>query len=163
MSMIGNFVAIDGATLSRLLGNPDEVVGFLYPEDGDGPSDALDVDKAWHAIHFTLNGSQWEGRGVLGMAVLGGTEIGEDAGYGPARYLVQSQVKEVADALSDVSKEGFIERFNPQAMDEHEIYPQIWLRDGDFGRSYALGHFVNLVKFYREAADRDDAMLLFIN
>lgn len=163
MSMIGNFVAIDGATLNRLMGNPGEVVDFLYPEGGDGPPNALDVEKAWHAIHFTLNGSQWEGHGALGMVVLGGTEIGEDAGYGPARYLLQGQVKEIAEALLKISKEEFIERFHPEAMDAQKIYPQIWSRDGDFGRSYVLGHFVNLVNFYRGAAERSDAMLLFIN
>lgn len=163
MSMIGNFVAVDGAALSRLRSNPNEVVGLLYPEDEESPANFLDVEKAWHAIHFTLNGSLWEGQGPLGLAVLGGTEIGEDVGYGPARFLLQDQVKDVADALSKVSEAEFNARFDAQAMDEQGVYPQIWSRDGDFGRSYVFGHFMNLVSFYREAANRRDAMLLFIN
>jgi len=163
MSMIGNFVAIDAATLSRLQASPDLVAAFLYPEDDEGPANALDVEKAWHAIHFTLNGSPWEGQGALGMTVLGGAEIGEDVGYGPARYLSQDQVRQVADALSNISEADFHARFDAQAMDEQEIYPQIWSRDGDFGRAYVFGHFLSLAAFYREAADRSDAMLLFIN
>ncbi len=163
MSMIGNFVAVDGATLNRLQDNPEEVIAFLYPEGDEGPANALDVDKAWHAIHFMLNGTPWEGQGVLGLTVLNGTEIGEDVGYGSARYLSQDQVKEVAHALSELSEADFNARYDGRAMDEQEVYPQIWSRDDDFGRSYVLEHFRNLVSFYREAANRHDAMLLFIN
>ncbi|KJV35270.1 YfbM family protein [Luteibacter yeojuensis] len=163
MSMIGNFVAVDEVTLKRLQESPGEISAFLYPDAGDGPARQLDVDKAWHAIHFVLNGSAWEGSGALGMSVLGGTEIGEDIGYGPARFLLAHQVTDVADALSKVSDADFHARFDAQAMDEQDIYPQVWSRDADDGRTYVFDYFVHMVNFYKEAVSRGDAMLLFIN
>jgi len=45
---------------------------------------SLDIDKAWHSIHFLLTGAAWEADGLI----FGGTEIGEDGddwGYGPPR------------------------------------------------------------------------------
>src|SRR5687768_4410646 len=101
MSMIGNFTAIRPDQLAVLVADPDLVSSFLYPEDGvDKPINHLDIDKAWHAIHYTLNGSVWEGEGPLSWVILGGQELGEDVGYGPVRYLDPTQVKSVAAALS---------------------------------------------------------------
>jgi hypothetical protein len=47
-----------------------------------------EVDKAWHAIHFSLTGDPFEGRIPLNFLVTGGRSIGEDLGYGPLRIPV---------------------------------------------------------------------------
>jgi hypothetical protein len=164
MSMIGNFVALEPSKLAALIEDPTTVEPFLYPDDDEGvPPNHLDVDKAWHAIHFTLNQRTWDGDGPLGLAVLGGQELGEDVGYGPARFLTPEEVQQVASAITAVTPEAFRAQFNPKALDEAEIYPQIWERDGDEGLDYVLHYFSELQSFYRQAAERGDGALLFIN
>ena len=163
MSMIGNFIAIDSAALACLVADPERIASFIYPGGADLAPDHLDMDKAWHAIHFILNGRVWEGDGALGLVILGGEEIGEDIGYGPARYLTPDQVSDVATALSKVSSDDVTQRFDPAALDEAEIYPQTWARDDREGLSYVLHYYDKLVSFYRNAATRGDAVLLFIS
>lgn len=136
----------EGVTISGAVGQVDE-----------------DVDKAWHAIHYTLNGKAWEGEPPLGWTVVGGTEIGEDVGYGPARYLTTDQVKAVAEALSTIDAEEFSTRFDPKALGVAEIYPEIWGRDDSEGLEFVLNYYNELRTFYLAAAERGDAALLYIN
>lgn len=136
MSMIGNCIAIDPAALECLVADPERIPSFIYPEGADAASNRLDIDKAWHAIHFTLNGRVWAGDGALGLVILGGEEVGENFGYGPARYLTPDQVSDAATALSKVSSDAFSQRFDPAALDEAEIHPQTWVRDDKDGLSY---------------------------
>ena len=162
MSMIGNLIALRPETLKSLVDDPDAIEAFLYPDDGDSePENHLDLDKAWHAIHFTLNGKAWEGEGPLSHVILGGTEIGEDIGYGPARYLTPDQVQAAASALSGVAPEVFGARFNHSALTAAEIYPEIW-QDGD-GLEYVLGYYSDLRAFYLAAAERGDSVLIYLN
>ena len=163
MSMIGNFLAIRPDQLAALIAEPELVESFLYPEDGVEQTSHLEIDKAWHAIHYTLNGSTWEGEGPLSLVVLGGEELGDDVGYGPARYLNPDQVRAVAGALSAFTSHIFSAEFNPVALDAAEIYPQIWERDGPEGLEYVLHYYNQLAAFYQAAAERGDAALVYLN
>ncbi len=163
MSMIGNLLAIRSDQLAALIAEPDLVTSLLYPEDGEEQTNHLEIDKAWHAIHYTLNGSTWEGEGPLAMVILGGEEIGDDVGYGPARYLTPVQVKVVAEALAAVTPQVFSANFSPAALDAAEIYPQIWERNGGDGLEYVLHYYKQLSSFYQSAAERGDAALVYLN
>src|SRR4051812_40770621 len=101
MSMIAALRRLSDSDLLHLQKKPELVADYLAenPLDGFGPFADLDIDKAWHAIHFLLTGTAWEGEPPLDFLAIGGTEIGEDLGYGPARGLVSSQVRELATAL----------------------------------------------------------------
>jgi hypothetical protein len=164
MSMIGNLIALSSEQLQALIRDPDSIEDFIYPDDGDSePDNHIDLDKAWHAIHFTLNGKAWEGDEPLFLTILGGTEIGEDAGYGPARYLSADQVKAVSSALSDLPREAFVARFNPSAMTAAEIYPGIWEDEDDDGLDYVASYYTDLRNFYLAASQRGDAVLIYLN
>jgi hypothetical protein len=162
--MIGNFLAVSTEKLESLIDDPDQITSLLYPEDDYAVlPNYLDIDKAWHAIHFTLNGKAWEGESPLFDVILGGEEIGEDIGYGPARYLTSAKVKSVAATLACITPEKFKEQFNPKALDAAQIYPEIWVRDGEEGLEYVLDYYKQLQSFYQAAAERGDAALLYIN
>ena len=122
--------------------------------------DVLDLDKAWHGIHYLLTGSAWEIPPGVGEAVLGGEPIGEDAGYGPPRLLGADRVQVVAAALREVTAETLGVRFDPGALLAAEIYPQVWDED-DFA-SYLLPNFLSLRDFYLTAAERNADVLLVI-
>jgi len=46
-------------------------------------AEPLDIQKAWHGLHYLLCVQPWDGDLPLRNAVLGGSEIGPDLGYGP--------------------------------------------------------------------------------
>ena len=164
MSMIGNLVAVRPEQLQSLIADPDSIEPFLYSEDGDAePENHIDLDKAWHAIHFTLNGKTWEGEDPLFFAILGGEEIGEDIGYGPARYLVPQQVKAVSAALLTITPEVFGAKFNHSELAAAEIYPDIWAAEGAESLEYVQPFYDDLRKFYMAASERGDAVLIYLN
>ena len=117
MSMIGNLLRISASQLKDLQQDPDDIESLLYPEDDEAENERhLDLDKAWHIIHFLLAGAAWGGTPPFASAVCGGTELGEvDVGYGPARYLTPVEVKQVADALSGIAAKELWSRFDAAA------------------------------------------------
>lgn len=164
MSMIGAYLRVTPDELAKLQASSTSIVDHLYPENEDEqPAERrLDVDKAWHAIHYLLNGSAWEGELPRFNAVLGGEPIGDDdLGYGPVRFLTADEVRDVADALEDVPVFVLLESFDPEALNEAEIYPEAWKGD-DQERDYISGHYTELVGFFRTAARAGDAMLLYL-
>ncbi len=163
MSMIANIVALSPAQLASVVADPDSLASILYPEADAGPGTRLDIDKAWHAIHFTLNASAWGGIGPLSLVILGGQEMGGDIGYGPARVLTPDEVRAVADALASITGDAFSARFSPADMDAADIYPQGWADIGPDALPYVLEHYRRLRAFYQEAAGRGDAAILYLN
>lgn len=163
MSMIGNFVAVPPERLDGFRLAPESLEGFLWPDDDtDRPEHALDVDKAWHGIHFLLTGDPWEGTLPLANAVLGGETLGdEDLGYGPARFLTPEEVVELAEALEGQPREKLAAGYDPAALEAAEIYPEgIWEPEA---LDYLLNYYDELVEFYRQAAARGDAVILYLS
>jgi hypothetical protein len=165
MGMVGCFVAVSSETLRELKQNPEAIEEYLYPNDGeDEPPNYIYVDKAWHGIHFMLTGSADGGEEPLSLAVLGGEEIGEDMGYGPARILTPLQVQAVSAALTALGEEGFRNRFAPQDMEAANIYPDvIWVRDGQEALAYVMENYQPLVRFYADATARGDGAILWLS
>ena len=164
MSMIGNALAISPETLRTLLDDPSRMESLLFPDSG-GPDAKghMDLDKAWHAIHFVLNEKAWEGEGALGAAILGGHELGEDMGYGPARYLTAEDVSSVAEALDAVTLSDFEHRFNAEALAAESIYPDVWDESRSELLEYLLPYYEALKAFYANAAREGNAVLLYLN
>jgi hypothetical protein len=164
MSMIGNCAEVTSAQLQTLLADPSAVVSFIYSEDENRPVAQLDLDKAWHGIHFLLTGEVWGGSGPQAMAVLGGTAIGEDVGYGPARYLTSEEVKAVAGALSSIDRDKLHERYLPTSLEQAQVYPSgIWEDEGEEAFEWLVPWYEQLVAFYKRAAENGNAVLLYIN
>ena len=87
--------------MSAALSSPEALERLLYAEDPDDAAETreIDVDKAWHGIHWLLTGSpddrppaarkcglfrrsapEPEPAGAEWLAVLGGEPIGDDNG-----------------------------------------------------------------------------------
>ncbi|WP_127533392.1 YfbM family protein [Paenibacillus kobensis] len=166
MSMVGNLKRISPTVLNDLLQGDVELDELLYGVADEDQS--LYLDKSWHAIHYLLNGAAWEGEVPLIHTVLGGTPIGEpdeeeeNEDYNPTRYLTAEQVKQIHDALSVISEEELLRRYNPEHMTELDIYPSIdWDEDGE--REYVMDYYRELVAYYQEAAKNNEAMLLYMS
>ena len=128
------------------------------PPRGFGARTPLYLGKAWHALHFLLTGSAWEGEGPLRFLASGGTELGDELVYGPARVWSVDEVRAIAAALADVSGDELVARIDPAAMTAAEIYPAIWDRDQDFAEFIGPA-YQELCAFVREAAARGEGMV----
>jgi hypothetical protein len=96
----------------------------------DDEGEVLDLDKAWHGLHYLLTGTVWAGDPPLNFLVTGGRDVGdEEIGLGPPRTLSPSETRDVASALAALSDDDVQARFAPGEMMRLEIYPEIWDRD----------------------------------
>lgn len=118
--------------------------------DAGRPASAVDLDKAWHGIHWLLTGDPWTTEGPLSAVIFGGQDLDEDFGYGPPRLLDPAGVDAVVAALADVGPTELRARFDPAAMSAAEVYPDIW-DDPDSLDGYLVPNFVALKEFYGTA------------
>ena len=163
--MIGNYLRVADETLNDLLEDPTRVFSVIYPQEEtpEWVERRLDIDKSWHIIHFLLNGQEWEGKEPFVFAVLGGETISDDdVGYGPARFLIPSQVKEVADALAALTAEQLLKRWDQKAIERAEIYPQNWSRSAE-DLQYIGENYDALRKFFVAAANHHEAVIEWIS
>jgi hypothetical protein len=110
----------------------------------------VDLDKAWHGIHYLLTGTAWEGDPPLNFLVTGGREVGDDeVGQGPARTYTAAETREIARALAALSDEELRARFAPGEMMRLEIYPEIW--DRDPAEDDTLGYLMEYLGLLRTA------------
>ena len=165
MGMVGCFAAVNASKQLQLRQHPDEIDEYLHPDEGESvPPNYIEVDKAWHGIHYLITGSPDAGSEPLSLAVLGGREVGDEIGYGPARFITPDQVAAIAEALSAISESDFRSRFAPKAMKRADIYPNvIWERDGEEAVDYLVGNYRPLVEFYKAAARRGDGVIAWLS
>ena len=107
----------------------EEVDPDAVPPEGarlDLPESHLDLDKAWHPLHFLLTGTAWEGDEPGCYLVRGGEELVEDEelGYSSIRVLSSEQIRRFNEFLSSLSHDTLRERFDSQRMIALKIYPR---------------------------------------
>lgn len=163
MSMIGNLRAANDDTINKLLGEPAGIHDFLYTEDAEA-ADTIDLDKAWHTIHFILTDSAWEGDFPHGFLVSTGTPIGEeDVGYGPARAFLSHEVKVIRSTLDTLSEEQFRARFSVEKMKKADIYPSFGHSSDEEEIPYFLEYFLTLKEFVAKTAAAGRGLIIYVN
>jgi hypothetical protein len=125
---------------------------------GGGP--VLDIHKSWHGLHWLLCQEPWDGPEPLKHAVLGGQEIGEDMGYGPARLVDATTVRAVAEALAGIGHDTLEQRYNPKAMAAAQIYA-FDAEDADW-RDAFLDAFDRVKQLFADAANRGHSVLVWL-
>jgi hypothetical protein len=137
----------------------EENAGGQSIPDGDLGA-RLCIDKAWDGLDHLLCSAMDTYRGPLDLAVLGGREIGDDYGYGPARYLDAWEVRAVAAALSTVTRDTLRQHYDAVAMNEAEVYPGRWddPPNGD-NLDWLLQAFDEVSRFYQGATDHRNAVI----
>lgn len=153
---------ISPAERRALLDDPALVGPLLFGSGNGATEPELDLDKSWHGIHHLLTGSAWEIGEGAGAAILGGTPIGGDNGYGPARLLDPDAVRAVAAGLDGVDVATLRARFDPAELAAADVYPNIWDGGAEEFDGYLAPYFTELRTFYRAAAAGGQAVLLVI-
>jgi hypothetical protein len=160
--MIGNVRPASDAEIERLLADPRQITRFLYGAEA-GSRERLDLDKAWHAIHFILNGTRLGGDPPLDFLVSEGTQIGDvDVGFGPARALSSDAVRHLAEALAPIEPQEFQRRIDLCRLDEMAIYPGRWQRDG-LDVDYIVSNYRALRDLIGRLAGERLGLILYIN
>jgi len=160
--MIGNLRPATDADIDQLLAHPNDITRFLYGADASA-RDGVVLNKAWHAIHFALTGSRLGGDEPLNFLVSEGTPVGEvDVGFGPARVLTSDTVRAIAGRLAEISPDDIAARVDLRELDEHQIYPGNWQRDG-LSVDYVVTNYREMRNFIARLADRGDGLVLYVN
>lgn len=149
---------------ARLIGRKKVISpSLLELELSEGEGVATDLDKSWHGLHFLFTGTDWKGDPPLNFIVAGGVELkGIDVGYGPPRIFRASEVSTISKALAALSEKELRGRFDPAAMKQLNIYPEIWDRDpeDDDTLGYLLEYFETLKKFMKDAVERGFGLIV---
>ena len=163
MSMIGSFVYAADEEIRRLHSTPEGIVPFLEHLEEAVDERSLEIEKTWHAFHWLLTGTEYEGEPPLNFIVSGGAEIGDvDAGYGPARSFTSDKVRGIDQALASISTADLLARYDARAMSD--LYPGIWDRADE--REIILEdltfHFDRLKGFIARASEQGMGMIAYL-
>lgn len=123
------------------------------------------IDKAWHAIHYTLTGKIWEFSkdDILSQLVMGGVPVNdEDTGYGPMRLLDKDIVSQLAEALEEWNETAFRKKFNLKDMAENDIYPIMAEVEDEQFFQYVWISLDALKKFFNDAVQKNQSIITFI-
>ena len=159
MGMIVYLRRVPREQLAGLSTSPEELSDLLYGEDGE----VLDLDKAWHGLHYLLTGTDFDGEEPLGFLLMGGEAVG-DRGMGPIRAFTPAQLVDISRALEKLDGAELRRRFDPEEMTALNIYPDIWMRDLEEDTlGYVLDAFERLKPFLREGVQRGLGLLVYMS
>ena len=161
MSMIGNFAGATDIEIARLLARPGTITAYL-DDDREGLR-RLDVEKAWHGIHFLLTGEGWGGQPPLDFIASGGELIGDvDVGYGPARAFTSDEVRAIAAALAPLSWSALMQRWDADAIRSAQIYG-VDPDSRDAENEYLGFHYERLKAFVTALAGDGLGMIVYLD
>lgn len=123
----------------------------------------LDIEKAWHGLHFLFTGTTDEGEEPACFLLQGGAELDDE---GVARALGPADVRRFADYLATLSPAELERRYDPALMTRLEIYPEeIWQRPappGDAPLDWLRESFGELKQFIARAAAAGDGVIVHV-
>ncbi|MEM6752343.1 MAG: DUF1877 family protein [Cyanobacteria bacterium P01_C01_bin.38] len=131
-----------------------------------GIEESLDINKAWYFFHYLFTGYEdseikidelisinQKDEFPLINAILGGEQLNANAGYDDIRYLTVSEVNLIANALSKLRLADVVQRLHSQ--DDYHDYI--------FDSLSEYCYYDALVDYYKDAASKGNAMLLWLN
>ena len=115
-----------------------------------GKGASISIEKAWHGVHYLLCGQAVPGSDLASQVVMGGTDVGEDLGYGPARYFDAAKVAAIANELTRPNLEAeMMARWDPDQMTNLGIYPAVF-EPGD--EQWLMDEFRKVRQFFVDAS-----------
>ncbi|MBF0413453.1 MAG: YfbM family protein [Desulfamplus sp.] len=158
-SKTGFFAKLLGKKIDK---NSIQIPSITYKID---ENKSVDLDKAWHGIHYLLTHSEWEAEPPLNFITCGGNVVGNiEVGYGTARVLTSTDVQQINEAFKSIDHQYLKKRFNPHDMMKNKIYPEIWNRNAedDDTLSYCIEYFDILKNFISETVTNKMGLLVYL-
>ena len=183
-------IRVEPATVAALRGRPRAAAEFIYrdadaydagrtglftrlfgkkvrapepvPERREG--DEIDLDKAWHIVHYLLTGATDRAEGPLRLI---GDDLDPladlDLGLGRPNVISVRDVQAFTAAAKGLDQDAFLARFIPNEMPLDELYLGEVIARGDHEdmKEYATENFHILRDFVQLAADEGDAIITY--
>ena len=161
MGMVCYYLQADDIMVHKL--KKGEGADSMFEPENE--QDRCCIDKAWHAIHYTLTGEVWgiSQDNILSQLVLGGVPVNdEDMGYGPMRLFDKGIVSQIAEALEGWDEVAFREKFNLQDMAENDVYPILEEENEEQFFQYVWASMDALKAFFKDAAQKNQNIVTLI-
>ncbi|MGV9822969.1 YfbM family protein [Nocardia xishanensis] len=151
MGLVMSFTKVTSEQFNQVLDagpRADEVLAMIDRSEDD-PCGYL--DKSWDALRYLLEEAS------TGVDLFQDGDIVEGQEFSAWSAEV---VRSTSERLNETPFDALAAHYHPEAMDDANIYPNIWIRDGDDGLSYLRDYYVVLVKFFDDAAKSNCAALM---
>jgi len=127
-------------------------------EEAATEENSFQTDKAWDALHRSLSNGTLDvrqGTRPLNMAFFGGNVLNREADYFVI-LLTPTEVKQVAEALAQVTEAGLKKRYFDQKFPDYqgEKSQEDW--------EYSWSSFQGLPEFFANAAARKDHVIFTV-
>ena len=158
------FLRVSKDELKEYIENSELLEERVFSEDIDEDDNLLDLQKSWDGIAFLLTGKgATEASGELSNIMFSDKLIDEeqDMGYGPACYVESDEVKNLNNIISKISIEELKEKFDPNKMNQLELYPGDWDREEEL--EYLIENFKELQAFYQKATNENQAIIMMLS
>lgn len=147
---LAKLMAERGRVLAKAAGLSNDPPASGGNPQASGKGADLSIEKAWHGVHYLLCGKDQPGTDLVSQVVMGGTDVGDDLGYGPARYFSADEVAAIARELSRPNLEAeMATRWDPDKMMTLGIYPAQFDSDDE---QWLMDAFRKLRQFYIDAS-----------
>jgi hypothetical protein len=103
---------------AAIAGPPDQA----GPADIPSPDEMVDLHKSWQILHYVFTGTPDGGPAPLNLLLVGGEEVGEDMGYGPARLIDARAMQDFAHALKAFDVDKVLARLDVAGMASAGVY-----------------------------------------
>lgn len=167
MSLLGHVALLPDARIEALLADPSGVYALVDGSYNTPTAGFVDLDKAWHCLHYLITGSAQGGEPPLDFLLQGGRAIGDEdlGGYGPARVFGSAEVARIAEALAPIDTARLMQRFDLKKLETLGVYPGRWselnLRS-DYELGYYFGPFGELKRLLERAKLEASGMIVWI-
>lgn len=128
-----------------------------------------DDDAAWDSAFDNAPSADFQGLtpDLLLIGVEGRTNMKEkriDFGYGPASIIDNATVQQIDSALQNITLEYLRGQYDPETMDRHMVYPEVWGEEGLAAlEEYLIPYFNRLRELYRNAAQDNQKVVVFFS
>lgn len=140
-------------------GRQEERAHPLYEfPPGSAEGRTVDLDKAWHGIHFLLTGEVWTGAFPKGFLIAGGRDMGSSESV---RSFTAAETRQISNEIEAVSADDLRKSYVPQRFVQNDIYPALEWQDEDF-EGYLLPYFQDLKAFLKMCAENDCGFVLTV-
>jgi hypothetical protein len=155
MSLIGHVYLLSDAKIQALLAQPGDVFGVIDGAYNDPGQGFVDLDKAWHCLHYLMTGSARGGSAPLDFLLQGGAAVGDEdlGGFGPARVFGPNEVAAIARALAPLTRHTLLSRFDLKKLEKLEVYPGRW-SEVNLRSEYDLGYYFGPFEELKRTIDR---------
>ncbi|MEV6561830.1 YfbM family protein [Nocardia sp. NPDC051756] len=153
MGMVVSFTRVTSAELARIKAAPHDATDIIDARERTRKEPSGYIDKAWGGLEYLFEHAR------IGVDLFADGElIDEDRMlYAWTAGLVSA----TAEQLRATPFTELAEHFDAEDMDDSDVYPTIWVRDGDdLGLGYLRLHYTELTRFFEYAAKSRSAAIM---